>query len=132
VALTTLENYDPLLNHKMELIENEEDVFKMLEHVDKEAEEVENGAKVEEDDKGNVSIKMFDDDSSMRAATTTTTTWTSSRTAAMMTFRWPSACGDQLPDPDTSHPARPAKTNPNRSPGGDPRRLSHHRPTRST
>jgi len=60
-------NYDPLLNHKMELIENEEDVFKMLEHVDKEAEEVENGAKVEEDDKGNVSIKMFDDDSSIES-----------------------------------------------------------------
>ncbi|XP_017010661.2 zinc finger protein 595 [Drosophila takahashii] len=58
-------NYDPLLNHKMELIENEEDVFKMLEHVDKEAEEVENGAKVErEDPDEDLSIKMFDDDAS--------------------------------------------------------------------
>lgn len=60
-------NYDPLLNHKMELIENEEDVFKMLEHVDKEAEEVEKEAKVEEDDGGNVSVKMFDDDSSIES-----------------------------------------------------------------
>ncbi|EDW72943.1 uncharacterized protein Dwil_GK16909 [Drosophila willistoni] len=40
-------NFDPLLNHKMELIENEEDVFKMLENVDKEVEDVE---KQEEDD----------------------------------------------------------------------------------
>uniref|UniRef100_A0A1A9W3E8 Protein krueppel n=1 Tax=Glossina brevipalpis TaxID=37001 RepID=A0A1A9W3E8_9MUSC len=35
-------DFDPLLtNHKMELIENEEDVFKMLEHVEKDVEEVE-------------------------------------------------------------------------------------------
>ncbi|KAH8266204.1 hypothetical protein KR038_008907, partial [Drosophila bunnanda] len=62
-------NYDPLLNHKMELIENEEDVFKMLEHVDKEAEEVENGTKQEEeDDKAGVShIKIFNDDSSIES-----------------------------------------------------------------
>ncbi|KAH8379597.1 hypothetical protein KR009_005919, partial [Drosophila setifemur] len=56
-------NYDPLLNHKMELIENEEDVFKMLEHVDKEAEEVE---KLEDDHQPN-SLKMFDDDSSLES-----------------------------------------------------------------
>ncbi|EDV96519.1 GH16295 [Drosophila grimshawi] len=34
-------NFDPLLNTKIEIIENEEEVFKMLEDVDKEAEEVE-------------------------------------------------------------------------------------------
>lgn len=32
-------DYDPLLSHKLELIGNEEDVFKMLEDVDKEAED---------------------------------------------------------------------------------------------
>lgn len=37
-----LENdYDPLLSHKLELIENEEDVFKLLENVDKETTDVE-------------------------------------------------------------------------------------------
>ncbi|EDW18438.1 zinc finger protein 700 [Drosophila mojavensis] len=34
-------NFDPLLNTKIEIIENEEDVFKMLEDVDKDVEEVE-------------------------------------------------------------------------------------------
>ncbi|XP_030384979.1 zinc finger protein 2 homolog [Scaptodrosophila lebanonensis] len=34
-------SYDPLLNHKAELIVNEEEVFKMLEHVNKEAQLVE-------------------------------------------------------------------------------------------
>ncbi|XP_022218603.2 zinc finger protein 502 [Drosophila obscura] len=34
-------NFDPLLNSKIEIIENEEDVFKMLEDVEKEVEEVE-------------------------------------------------------------------------------------------
>ncbi|EDW72909.1 uncharacterized protein Dwil_GK17259 [Drosophila willistoni] len=44
-------NFDPLINHKMELIENEEDVFKMLEDVDKEAEEVEKEVvKLDEED----------------------------------------------------------------------------------
>jgi len=43
-------NFDPLLDHKMELIENEEDVFKMLEHVDKEAEQVEKEVKQDEMD----------------------------------------------------------------------------------
>ncbi|EDV96513.1 zinc finger protein 14 [Drosophila grimshawi] len=33
-------DYDPLISHKLELIDNEEDVFKMLEHVDKEVKEV--------------------------------------------------------------------------------------------
>ncbi|EDW50689.1 zinc finger protein 91 [Drosophila sechellia] len=41
-------NFDPLLDHKMEMIENEEDVFKMLEHVDKEAELVEKEVKQDE------------------------------------------------------------------------------------
>ncbi|KAH8318556.1 hypothetical protein KR067_011075, partial [Drosophila pandora] len=58
-------NYDPLLNHKMELIENEEDVFKMLEHVDKEAEEVQK--QEEEDEKPSGSLKMFDDESSLES-----------------------------------------------------------------
>lgn len=34
-------DYDPLLSHKLELIENEEDVFKLLESVDKETEDIE-------------------------------------------------------------------------------------------
>jgi len=34
-------HFDPLLNSKIEIIENEEDVFKMLETVEKEVEEVE-------------------------------------------------------------------------------------------
>ncbi|XP_030385927.1 zinc finger protein 234 [Scaptodrosophila lebanonensis] len=55
-------NYDPLLNHKMELIENEEDVFKMLEDVDKEAEEVEKEVKNVE--VAPIETKMFDDYSS--------------------------------------------------------------------
>ncbi|XP_064544497.1 zinc finger protein 714 [Drosophila montana] len=32
--------FDPLISHKLEMIDNEEDVFKMLENVDKEAEDV--------------------------------------------------------------------------------------------
>ncbi|KAH8390545.1 hypothetical protein KR215_004736 [Drosophila sulfurigaster] len=54
-------NYDPLLNHKMEIIENEEDVFKMLEHVDKEAEEVEKEVKDDVDDQAAGIMQMFDD-----------------------------------------------------------------------
>ncbi|XP_030385018.1 zinc finger protein 225-like [Scaptodrosophila lebanonensis] len=54
-------NYDPLLNHKMELIENEEDVFKMLEHVDKEAEDVLNEVK---HDEAAFEIKIFDNEQS--------------------------------------------------------------------
>ncbi|KAL7732226.1 hypothetical protein ACLKA6_018465 [Drosophila palustris] len=54
-------NYDPLLNHKMEIIENEEDVFKMLEHVDKEAEEVEKEVKQDVED-------PYHDDSSIESS----------------------------------------------------------------
>ncbi|XP_034482816.1 zinc finger protein 441 [Drosophila innubila] len=63
-------NFDPLLNHKMELIENEEDVFKMLEDVDKEAEEVEKEVKQikhkqrEKETKEPITINMFNEDSS--------------------------------------------------------------------
>ncbi|EDW30059.1 GL22530 [Drosophila persimilis] len=62
-------NFDPLLNHKMELIENEEDVFKMLEHVDKEAEECENESVKQDKVKASPSnvLKMFDDDSSIES-----------------------------------------------------------------
>ncbi|XP_033149629.1 zinc finger protein 184 isoform X1 [Drosophila busckii] len=57
-------NFDPLLNHKMELIENEEDVFKMLEDVDKEAEEVEKEVKQDcEIIEASIS-KMFNDNDS--------------------------------------------------------------------
>ncbi|EDV96521.1 zinc finger protein 540 [Drosophila grimshawi] len=60
-------NYDPLLNHKMEIIENEEDVFKMLEHVDKEAEEAENEVKQDVEDQSAI-IQMFGDDSSIESS----------------------------------------------------------------
>ncbi|KAH8274266.1 hypothetical protein KR026_002120, partial [Drosophila bipectinata] len=55
-------NFDPLLDHKMELIENE-DVFKMLEHVDKEAELVEKEVKQDEMDSADL-INLFAGDSS--------------------------------------------------------------------
>ncbi|EDW18435.1 zinc finger protein 668 [Drosophila mojavensis] len=58
-------NFDPLLNHKMELIENEEDVFKMLEDVDKEAEEVEKEVKEDTKEfKEPIPENMFNEDSS--------------------------------------------------------------------
>ncbi|XP_034106375.1 zinc finger protein 236 [Drosophila nasuta] len=60
-------NFDPLLNHKMELIENEEDVFKMLEDCDKEAEEVEKEVKQDKkmkEIKEPITINMFNEDSS--------------------------------------------------------------------
>lgn len=60
-------NYDPLLNHKMEIIENEEDVFKMLEHCDKEAEEVEKEVKHDVEDQVGI-MPMFDDDDSSVAS----------------------------------------------------------------
>ncbi|KAH8266202.1 hypothetical protein KR038_008905, partial [Drosophila bunnanda] len=56
-------NFDPLLDHKMELIENEEDVFKMLEHVDKEAEEVEKKVKHDENEAEDL-MAFFGGDSS--------------------------------------------------------------------
>ncbi|XP_017862523.1 PREDICTED: zinc finger protein 91-like [Drosophila arizonae] len=60
-------NYDPLLNHKMEIIENEEDVFKMLEHVDKEAEEAEKEIKHDVEEQPGV-LQMFGDESSMESS----------------------------------------------------------------
>lgn len=62
-------NFDPLLNHKMELIENEEDVFKMLEDVDKEAEEVEKEGKIKEKKEEDeiLAVHMFNDDSSIES-----------------------------------------------------------------
>ncbi|XP_026847802.1 zinc finger protein 91 [Drosophila persimilis] len=58
-------NFDPLLDHKMELIENEEDVFKMLEHVDKEAEEAE--MEVKQDAEDDHLMSVFADDSSVES-----------------------------------------------------------------
>ncbi|XP_037933925.1 zinc finger protein 85-like [Teleopsis dalmanni] len=46
-------NFDPLVNHKLEFIDNEEDVFKMIENVDKEAEEVVLNEKTEDTTKRN-------------------------------------------------------------------------------
>ncbi|XP_064544726.1 zinc finger protein 540-like [Drosophila montana] len=60
-------NFDPLLNHKMEIIENEEDVFKMLEHVDKEAEEVEKEVKQDVEDQTGI-LQMFGDESSIASS----------------------------------------------------------------
>lgn len=62
-------NFDPLLNHKMELIENEEDVFKMLEDVDKEAEEVEKEGQIKEKKEEDevLAVHMFNDDSSIES-----------------------------------------------------------------
>ncbi|ALC44501.1 CG7386 [Drosophila busckii] len=61
-------NYDPLLNHKMEIIENEEDVFKMLEHVDKEAELVEKQVKADTDNEAGI-LHIFGDESSIESST---------------------------------------------------------------
>ncbi|XP_068143275.1 zinc finger protein 540 [Drosophila tropicalis] len=55
-------NFDPLLNSKIEIIENEEDVFKMLETVDKEVEEVEKPLDDDDDDDDDRMDKFNDDE----------------------------------------------------------------------
>ncbi|XP_037933936.1 zinc finger protein 540-like [Teleopsis dalmanni] len=59
-------NCDPLLNHKMELLENEDDVFKLIGNVDKEAKETEEKEKQLEEANLNQSKngKIFSDESS--------------------------------------------------------------------
>ncbi|EDW69643.2 zinc finger protein 85 [Drosophila virilis] len=54
-------NFDPLLNTKIEVVENEEDVFKMIDEVDKEVEEVERNPSRNNDNDEDTRLK---DDSS--------------------------------------------------------------------
>ncbi|EDW69644.2 zinc finger protein 714 [Drosophila virilis] len=56
-------NFDPLLNTKIEVVENEEDVFKMLDDVDKEVEEVEKNLSSD----GNGNDNDDDDDAQFEA-----------------------------------------------------------------